>query len=394
MLKNKRPTLAIIIFNSAIKIMLSLFVILALISFFSNIEILKTQYGDNLKSWEKIKNYAVLPDITDFDVMKSFMSKENRYKLKNLYLAYNKKGGILADFADFQPKTRGFNLKAIDKSYKRDRVMINPNYLKMFPVYDTKGNEVKIAEDNSNFVLLLPDKYKNQEKEIRTFYNIQKAYSAQKIEIIWIANKQKLFSAAMSINPAQGNFVNEPVVKVLTERNGIEIDYDRIINYQTSPFKIKISDLNNVEESVRPELKEIGINKYVPRVTMVYDSVAAEVKKAKDMMIYISLTLVALLGLATLMIFQNVVSYFEQYKLRLAIQKFHGYKAVDMYSSYLFLILISWIVTFCLALVLNISKPIELLECSAAFMLLEIGITLIIVNFVEKRKVLKVTKGG
>ena len=39
--------------------------------------------------------------------------------------------------------------------YERDNVIVNPNYLNRYPVYDLNGEQVYISEDDESYIVLI-----------------------------------------------------------------------------------------------------------------------------------------------------------------------------------------------------------------------------------------------
>ncbi|MCR1934318.1 hypothetical protein ACQX0N_08200 [Clostridium tepidum] len=81
--------------------------------------------------------------------------------------------------------------------------LVNPNYLKENAVYDTNGKKISISEQNNNWILLFPIKYKKYENSIRKFHKnwINASGVNRKIQIIWTKSNQKLFSCNFMVNP-------------------------------------------------------------------------------------------------------------------------------------------------------------------------------------------------
>nr|WP_281418279.1 DUF1430 domain-containing protein [Clostridium simiarum] len=101
--------------------------------------------------------------------------------------------------------------------------------------------------------------------------------------------------------------------------------------------------------------------------------------------------LILFIGIMTI-ILQNVINYFEQNKVRLAIQKFHGYKKISKYKSYFIGIFLNWILVSVISIL--IIKSVKIFPFIVILIIIEYIISFLFLNFVETRKVIKVTKGG
>lgn len=329
--------------------------------------------------------------------------KEFRQSQKQLYLYFNNKGAILADFDNYSPSERENRLKALSIGFKSDSVEVNPNYLKINPVYDVNGEKINIDESCSDYVLLVPEKYKPFETEIREYYqfikngrrlNKDSIVVNQSIKIIWTKNGQKLFSYRIDINPAEGNKVKDPVIRVITEANGDITDYDRIIAYSGNPFKIKVDDASNPSASIRPQLEQCGLSGYIPSVSSVFDNVEAEVRDTVETLMVYLLFIFLLGGLIIIIIFQNIYNYFEQHSMRMAVQKFHGYKRKDRYNTYFKMVIVSWLIIATLLVMAYRKNMLQVLVLSIVCMVFEIALSLSAFAFVERRKTVEVIKGG
>lgn len=59
----------------------------------------------------------------------------------------------------------------LDRNWKGIRsIKANNNYLQEFPVFDINNEAVQISEDISDWVLLVPEKYRDKEEEIVSFF--------------------------------------------------------------------------------------------------------------------------------------------------------------------------------------------------------------------------------
>lgn len=120
----------------------------------------------------------------------------------------------------------------------------------MFPVIDADGNEINISETEEDYIVLVPEKYDDMEKEIRLYFEQIKNGSSlsenqvlnQEIEVIWIRNNQKMFSCQLDVGIDDYNTIENPIIRVLTEQNGALEEYSNVLGSVDCPFKIKVKD--------------------------------------------------------------------------------------------------------------------------------------------------------
>ncbi|MBJ7968126.1 bacteriocin-associated protein, partial [Bacillus cereus] len=131
-----------------------------------------------------------------------------------LFKYTNDRGAILIQFSDsYIAKQNGIELKGVSV-YEEKTILINNNYLKLNPIYGLDGKLIDIKEDDDKLTVLVPEKYKKEEKELRGYF--EKEYYLQKykvkntflrdagkelpfkeditVNIIWIDNNQSYFT--------------------------------------------------------------------------------------------------------------------------------------------------------------------------------------------------------
>jgi putative ABC transport system permease protein len=112
---------------------------------------------------------------------------------------------------------------------------------------------------------------------------------------------------------------------------------------------------------------------------------------------YVTGVCLALIIIAVVLL-QNVYNFFEQYKIRIAIRKLHGYNLLSKYKEYLILLAVSWIIvitaSFGISFVKEFASSNVILVFSAIGFVLETIISLIILFFIEKKKIIEFIKGG
>jgi hypothetical protein len=411
MLKNKKPTHEIILFNTLVKTCLIVMFLVLAVNQYTHLQIIRAKYQSSYSNWEKTKEYVVLPSVMNEDPTNyNPFSDEEKNKNKSLYYTFNEKGAVLADFSNLMPDAYKLNKINLHEAYKLDFVIINPNYLELYPIFDEQGSKVTIEESESSYILLVPAKYHDRESEIREFYNrianpskdtehssseeIEKDENVHRnIKIIWLKEQQRFFSYSLEIGLNDGNCVIDPVLSVLTESNGVLSDYNKVAGYMSNPLKIKVNNPNDPITEIKNEFKKYyDLSEFDFPVKVIYDIVESEVEAAKNQVEWVSLVMVLLIVMIGAIIFHNVTIYYEQNKLKLAIQQFHGYKMFDKFSGYLLGLLSSWAVIFPISIIIN--RRITMLATVAVLLMFEIIVSTIMFSIVEKRKILTITKRG
>ena len=397
MLKNNRPTNAIICLNTILKILMTIVFLIASLNTYNELGYLNSLHNDKYNNWEKTKNLVTNSEIVYNIGTKEIdsFSEENIEKCYNIYMSLNEKGGILAKFDKYRITENKYKSGVY---YRDNNIVINPNYLKNNFIRDSNGQRVTISEENPNSIILVPQKFRDLEKEIIEYYNekllgyeINTNKLSKEIKIIWIENKQNFFSYQIDINPNQNNCVVDPLAMVITESNASKLNFLEVLG--TGNFLMRVSNENTAINEINNELsKYYNIDEYSFPLTNIYDAMRERIVDSKNLIVSYSILLIVLIVLIGMIVIQNIVNYFEQNKQRLAIQKFMGFKLKEKYSAFLISYISSLVISICIAWV--ITKDVKIIAISIIIFIIEAIFTIIQLIINEKRNVLRLTKGG
>lgn len=402
MLKNKKPLLAIIILNYIAKIVCLIATMFFITQAINNAESIKSIFNKSYSNWEVLNDFAVIPTAK---IPLSVYLDENYYNntyiniQKDLYKEFNNDGAILANFNEFAPGTREIRLAETKHYYESDNTYINPNYLKQYKIYDSENKEISISEDDEDQIILIPDKYKKDEESLlkqASIFKENKVFSTgenQKTRIIWIKSNQNIFTASIDINPESGNQLVDPIIYVVTEKNAVSSDYNCIFGIEGAPLKIKIKKDKSTDDYIREMFSKYGIEDYIGTITPVNEQVASSIttikNNIKNSVIFMSLLIVILV----IITIQNAVNYFDKYKHKLSVEKLVGYKVIDKHKNYFIATIISWNIVACASILIYKTSIIEITFISIICFIVEIIISIIILNSIERRKIIKIIKG-
>ena len=392
-IKNKKPIKEIIFFNTVIKILLCLGLIFLINSQIANYTDIKKIFDGSYKTWESASSYRVM-NLNSGNIT---MNDNNI----PIYKYFNARGSIFAGFAMYEKGSLNGNK---DLPMTKFNALVNPNYLKENPIYDLEGKQVSISERNKNWVFLVPAKYQNDESEIRAFYQLwinsygDSYIQKPSIEIIWIKDNQKAFSYDVTVYPENGYYVTDPILFVGTEDGGYPQWDTQIFNVAGSPFKVKIPPNENDKAYIEAGLNKFGYLSYGLQMNYADEEVKSKISEYKNMLIwYVTGVCLALIIIAVVLL-QNVYNFFEQNKIRIAIRKLHGYNLLSKYKEYLILLAVSWIIVITASFGISFFKEFAssngILVFSAIGFVLETIISLIILFFIEKKKIIEFIKGG
>lgn len=332
-IKNKGPSKSIIYFNQGL-----LFIIVLMIIFLSSIGI-ETGYSilsriNNYNEWNTMKHYSILSEISNIDNNDFFTSKTYLNAQKKIYKEFNKIGSIYADFNEYDKET--YN--------KTSMAYINTNYLKKQLIKDTHGHIISIHENEKKRVVLVPDNLQYTKKQI---YKMTEAMFdvSHGIKIIYYKNNQRFFTYNSLIVSDYTNSIKNPIVQVLTNKNGTVEDYDVILGYKYNPYKIK-----GTKNKINSILKKYHLKQYISKIITAYDEMSLLNHQEQTIFIAVTIVFVMLLSLMILMIYQNIYIFIKYHTKLLAIKTMNGYTTFNKYSYFMKSTLLLFLLTFLISL--------------------------------------------
>lgn len=394
MLKNKKTTMEIIVFNTIIKCILMGIVIVMAMNITTNFVIVKNAYNTSYEKWDKASNYECISG-SNIDG-NTYFSDEMEEKLKTIYLELNRRGSMFEDFSNLSDSFKQMNSAPVGKEYIIDYATINLNYLLENEVKDENGNNVIVSEDEEKNILLIPELYKDKEKEVVEYYVDSlssymngKKYYIEDMKVIWIMDNQELFSYNIEVNSNENNMVKNAVYMVMTEGNLMDRAFRNIIDYLGNPLKIIKDDSYDLNKYI----SEIIGGNYEYTIISADEQIASEVTSAKETIKYNTLVMLGVLIGILIIIIQNLYNYVEQYKRDLFIKSIHGYSFFMKYKLSILINIISGILSSILAMLILKDNYLCIMGISFIGIIIELILWIIILRIMEKRKIINVVKG-
>ncbi|MGL4850541.1 MAG: DUF1430 domain-containing protein [Clostridium sp.] len=385
LIKNQKNIKEVILLNNVVKVCLSVGIITLIIFQFKEYKTVEDVFNNNYKKWEKVGEYKVLSlnNLHDGIV-------ENREFVKSEIEAYedfNEKGAILAAFDGYSESN--IKMNEYMKAYTR-YAEINPNYLKENIAYDIQGNQIVVEDENKNLVLLVPDKYKNDEKEIREIYEEHARNGKTKLELIWMKSGQEFFSYDFTVGTKNGNMVKDPVLWVATQEGPFKMFFTYLFNTVGNPIKIKSNDDKEIEDII----KKYKLDIHGLKINKADDQVVSKVEGYKEALKWATFGIVSSILIVLFIIIQNTLNYIEQSKREIAIKKMNGYTCMQRYKEYGIQILGTWLIVMLIASIINKGYINLVVGIGVIGLILDIIINLVVIKLREKDKILKFIKGG
>ncbi|PEA54709.1 bacteriocin-associated protein [Bacillus pseudomycoides] len=407
-IKNRKDTKGIFVFNTLLKVTCSIIFVLLGTSILEQYITVKDKQ-ENLKNWEKNKDYGVFYPLSvgndeeqqKADKMVSIINGE-------LYPILNKMGAILIDSKEYEELT-------ISKDYKGIRsVTVNNNYLHEFPLYDIHNQRVQVSEDMENWMLLVPEKYQNREKEILRFFEewrkpaieyeekrmhreVPNHLRNRKIDIIWIKNNQEIFSFNPDVYKSDNNKIRDEIIEVMTKKNSFVGERDLILGGGAKdPLKIKLIDRDAglTYKVLEPELKRLGLVDNLKYLVTVDQDILKDIyDMQKTMKMLLTVTSGLLVGILFL-VTQNMIIYFNKNQQKIVVHRLFGVSFFRTYRGYMLLFVLTWVVQLLICFIVKKEFDIKFLAVVAMLILIEFSASIIALISMERRNKTTVIKGG
>ncbi|MBS9804916.1 DUF1430 domain-containing protein [Bacillus toyonensis] len=410
-IKNKKPLKQIQFVNGFAKVIFSIVILcLLFISFLTFFDSYRYYYK-NANDWKQLKSYGTMstkaPLPSQNDARGTLQIFDKKYQL---FKYTNDRGAILIHFSDAYmiEQTGG---KSRNKSkYVRKTVLINNNYLKLNPIYSNDGKIVNVDENDNRLTVLIPEKYRSEEKELRKY--LEKEYYLQKykvknmflkdigektplienitLNIVWVKNNQSYFTFDMNLASDTDNRFYDGIGMVLTNANGNEAAwYDTVIG--NVGYFMKLTDKKVPYNSIKHEIEYLGLQEYYPELINAYEEVGDRIQmyleKTYQFLVILSVVLLVYLCIS---IFTTLI-YLEQFKYKLTIQTIHGYSYFIKHRMYLILTNSIWIISIFISSFIGkfdfagLIFFVSLLENMVIYLLIKKG---------ERKKLIQIIKEG
>lgn len=279
--------------------------------------------GGPAAGWSPPAGYGVLDPLAvgeDGAEVESGMPTVTSAVAFGLYPILNQRGALFCDARDFRSRESpsGTAFDAIPM------LEVNPNYLERYPVIDTDGRAVEITEDVSEWIVLVPERYRSQGPAIadqlrseRTgSEGVEGLYAAERrvygravpasilgqpVTIIWIENGQALPTLDPAIPGDGAGSLIDPVIEVVTEANSLCVDRADMASGGgvSDPLKIVLNGGEDAARvALRPALEREWLDDNYPQVISLDDAVAEEARIAYRAML--PLVALSVAGIGTL----------------------------------------------------------------------------------------------
>ncbi|MCL1790499.1 MAG: DUF1430 domain-containing protein [Peptococcaceae bacterium] len=434
-LRKKRGTLSIISINAVVKLMTTTVLVICCSLTGSQTQALMNQYNKGFAKWQEARNYYTVSvesirrdnpdqdnetsntqptgssgsqptgsagsqgDRTDSTAGKTEEEREQEAaaqeaaaqealaRNKEIYQFFNR---LHAVYADFEMYASYYEPQPHDYAYY---AVINPNYLYKHALYDVQGNEVRVVEHSNEIFLLVPEQYRAKEWAIVDYYTQLESQNDKQVNVTWLKDDQSMFSYRYDIMPDNGNQVDNAILMVLTEANGVGGNYKAVTGSKGNPLKICAVDLNDARKQIQEQYgKHFDANTYRFPVADIYEVAAQQMMDLRGRILLYEILCGILVVIILLVLMQNMLGYISENRFRVALKHTLGFQILHKFESYFVMTLVIWGSVLIVSMVAHF-RLITLLLCMGLFVL-DMGLSLISFSVIQRRKVLRIMKGG
>jgi hypothetical protein len=184
-----------------------------------------------------------------------------------------------AEYVDATEYERGNLAAPVPTGYVRSST-VNTNWLSSNRLVGLDGNKVMVDADEADWVLLVPSKHRDSERQIREFFtrarNGDSGYEGarqaqsryygskltawQNVKIKWIRDDQEIQTGNPEVFPEYGHAVRNPILQVITKKNSLPFDRLNSVTGTTgSALKVPLAGESTEEvlQGLRPLLESL-----------------------------------------------------------------------------------------------------------------------------------------
>lgn len=298
-----------------------------------------------MNTWSSFQDWAVFPLLKvgyDEDELYQQINKNDHAIAQGLYPYLNKQGAL---YCDLYRQIRATPI-----------LVVNPNYLKLFPVYDTKGNAVSIAENDTDMIILssastsetsnvITDlvKYREHLLELESTFYPTTINKGSNVRVIPIKKDQRMFTFILG-----EEYYTPSFIKVITESNSITTERVGIRGSGLNdPLKVKLhrGDAVKTYNTIYQKLTDLSLDDNLTELTSL-PLYIEDMRKNNELVIYINTICMSILFFFLIAFdIQLLALYFVLNKKKIVIQYIYGYHGFQRYSLFIGISIIQLLLT-------------------------------------------------
>lgn len=414
MLKNRKPIGLMQILNYGSRIIFSTCLLVILMNVFLSYKSLLIQ-NPNKEKWKSTKNYTFYE--YSYELSQDTIQKteyELGIKSQQLFKLNNSEGALLINPSD-KIIAESNSVIINENDYYPDNgnsIIINSNYLKENPIYDIYNKRVDVNNEYGDYlIILVPIKYKNDEKEILDIYKkwyqfkryidedinnekngIEKIEHPEvKVELIYIQDNQKTFLYNPTLEKENNNY---SVNSILLIANSENMGGDSYLSYMTGGFFFpKVTNINNPYIELTEDISKTDLQDTIISTPLLYskiDKYLFDLQQKINANIFLAL----LLLLVEIIILTFIVlNYLERNKIVNSLKMIHGYSFFKRHYKFISIVSLTFIPMTIIGILLNTQYLKNILTFIMLYIILSFIFIILLIKVLENKKARNVLKG-
>lgn len=357
-LKGKYPFRSIMIFNSVVKVLLMISLILisqSILPQIKNTIIITIQRNQTMGFLKGYNNLPLKPSIKAMNFEVNHLKQFNKNNQKFLNNLYDKKLII------FSPSNETFHQlsskgKTSIKNIESNIVYISPEYLNSMDIKDNKNKVLKINNNANHGLILLPNAYSRRENKVKKVVNTK---HRDDIKDIYLEGKSKKISNYDSSPKLKyiGIKDNQKLIKFYDYYSGLKnpiliVVTKPLINYPYSFYASDITGSSNnyffksSNQDTNKIIEKSRLKEYYPKIINAQERINDNFNNS-----VLTTAVEGTIGL-TLLISFIIVSIFSIWTKLLAdrklllTKKIFGYKLKNIFCYRIIFILLLWTIVY------------------------------------------------
>jgi hypothetical protein len=277
------------------------------------------------------------------------------------------------------------------EEYDQDYIIVNRNYLKINPIYDTEGKEVSLADTEGGKVVnvLLPSSKADEEEKY--VQQVETGYDAKANIIFYDDSITDVYSYNAAVgNEAYGK-IDSPVIIVVNTEN---LSGDFVLSYCSLECYILKTSTDSPYNELKPILQETGILKVTPQTPYVASNYGTELAANIDnLKTYGTQSVLLSIGLILLVLYTAIL-YCENYRKKIVCKIIEGFSVIQCVKGHLAFKSGTYVISL---LAVCFAEQISGVGMNYYIIpvtfILDMFITMILCNKITKRNVYAVVKG-
>ncbi len=347
-LKGEKYTNGILAIQTIAELACIFFIIYTGATTYSDITELRQEMERN-RSWTVAEDYGIFYPFYSGDEQTEREKNDTEILIgESLYTELNGQGALFVNAADYENQDIALHGEPESRDYQFS-MKVNPNYLQAYPVLNEDGQRISISEDENALILLIPVTYKEDEEQIRIFYQeeqdsfrfidedvygLQNAdLENQEVKIIWTREGQSVFAFDSKVETSTGE-VMDPVIVVITENNSFISQRVGVLGKgNADPLKVKLyGNSKETYESIYPALQTLGLDDNLKALVSVDEQMLETITLIK-VNLYLTVRVLILLFLVTIfLIYQSTMLLFDQNRRDYTIKSVFGIRWDKIYG--------------------------------------------------------------